>query len=117
MGVLAVFQGLISFLFCGLKPGAHELVTALGGNAALLMLASPIRWAYARLLTLHFTGKGSIYMLELTQYAFREHFDERGFKLDILQSGECPQTDAGVLSRWREKNSFLCHGGQLFLLG
>lgn len=114
--LVAVIISFMSFLFCGVKPHAHELAPAMNGHGALLLLASPIRWALSNWIYRHVTGAGSTYLQPEVKAEANAVFTERGFNMDFLPH-QCPDHSSGVLQRWVSRSGWACHTGQLFLLG
>jgi len=114
--LLVIVVPFLNFILCGVSPDVEKLTDALGVGGGLLVLASPIRWALSRLVYLHVTGYGSTYVLQDTQQRVSGNFRDKGFDVKFLSSA-CSKQTTGVLKRWMQRDGWMCHSGQLFLLG
>lgn len=112
--LLAVTTSFLSFMFSGLRPEAHVISASLGGYGSLLLLASPVRWAMSHWIFRHVTGPGSTYAQGSVKDKVEPVFSQRGFSMNHLA---CPDYSAVVAVRWANKSGWVCHSGQLFLLG
>jgi len=113
--IFCVVTSFLAFMFCGIKPDASFLFNSLGTYGSLLLLVSPVRWAFSQWAFRHATGAGANYFREpAVQSVAMGHFGDLGFSLQKLQ---CPRYDVGILERWKQQDGWACHSGQLFLLG
>jgi len=111
--LIAVLLSFVSFLLAGIKPPLGNLMHDTGVYGPLLLLMSPIRWAYTRYIYMHVSGYGSPYV-EMDFYGrARGHLNGLGFNIDKL----CPGESMPILERWRNGNGWGCHSGQLFMQG
>jgi len=115
--VLGVSSALLAFLLDGMEPSGPELARGMGGYGSLLLLASPIRWAMAQWVFRLIAAQGSTYGQENVRHSVAEHWSSRGYQLDGPEDLACPDSSMGVLERWTRNKGFVCHSGQLFLLG
>lgn len=112
--LLAVVMSFLSFLFAGLKPEAYVLARTLNGYGSLLLLMSPVRWALSHFLFRHVTGRGATYTEGEVKAHVQHLFSERGYDINKIQ---CPNLSVGIMDRWANHEGWVCHSGQLFLLG
>lgn len=111
--LLGVIGSFLSFSFSGLMPPAHVLTETLWGYGSMLVLASPHRWALASIVFRHVTGRGATFTGEMRNH-LGGYFIGQGFDLGKLQ---CPNYSVGAMARINDHQGWVCHNGQLFLLG
>jgi len=109
--LVAVVASFTSFNFIGLKPTPQVVYQSLGKYGAIPLLVSPLRWGYGYYLHLHVTGRGAPY--EFVEAVLSKPFNVRGH--DIYRR-HCPG-GKGVVDRWFDGDGWVCHPGQLILLG
>jgi len=112
--LVAVVMSFMSFVFAGLKPEASSLVQSGGGIGAVIMLASPVRWAVATWIYSQATGVGASFLEDSVKGPLNGLFNGRGFNLDYIV---CRDSSMGTLERWKNNRGLACLGPQLFLLG
>jgi len=113
--MVSVIVSFLSFLFCGAAAPPASILGLFGGHGRFLLLVSPLRWTMANLYYRHVTGMGSTYLDAHVRNTLG-WWGYMGFSLDLLPSS-CPDHSGSVLARLRSGNGWICHTGQLFLLG